>query len=804
MKADMKKTLLTLALLAGAWGGQMHADDVVIVDGRWKITYVEADKAFRLNVLNDDGTSRKCLFTRSASQVAYDNADGQSRTVTSASFAEMSRTESPVSNEFGDGTCYTFTFSQPDNGDDVRMTQRFYLYDGKDYLVTDLSIAGSDTLRSNYLAPVSVKKQFALFGENEDNRMLKVPFDNDGWTRYQKYPMDGVQMISYEVAAFFDGNTREGMVAGFVDHDHWKNAISAGATGHGRLDSLRIYSGASTSETRDVLPHGKLEGTEISSARLFIGYVDDWRDGMEEFARANTAVVPKRDSWTHGTPFGWQSWGVLEKKNSYAADVEIADYYDEVLKPGGFVNSQGMQIIGIDSWDNLSTNERIKLCKEGADNGQTVGLYFTPFSWWWGWGDKMGNTQYTAQDCFLKVNGENYSLGGAMCLDPTHPGTKAWISQRLQEMKKQGFRFVKLDFTSHGIVQADSYFAKGVKTAMEAYNNGLDYLRRVIDGDGDPMFVSLSISPLFPYQYGNSRRVGCDTWADIGQTEYCMNAIAGGWWTDGLYQYNDPDHLVLVGSGGWGSPKNCTLGENRARFTSGAVTGMMMVADNFALNDQSGNGDPVLSRARAQEIMMNPDINAMADLGRSFRPVYGHRTHNGNADAAENFYMLHTEDYLYVAVFNYSDAALAGSLPLADLAIEGGGFEGVKELWTGQSVTVDADALPYDVPAKDVRVYRFDKTGGNSSVAGVPADGGGALRVQVFAGAAGGASALAVAAPAPMGRVDVFDASGRLLVSADAGGALSVSCRVPSSRGILFLRARLRDGGTLSAKVAAC
>ena len=100
-----------------------------------------------------------------------------------------------------------------------------------------------------------------------------------------------------------------------------------------------------------------------------------------------------------GTPFGWQSWGVLEKKNSFDADVEIADYYHEVLKPNGFVNSQGMQIIGIDSWDNLSTDERIKLCKEGGENGQTVGLYFTPFSWWWGWSDKMGSTQYTA--CLL-------------------------------------------------------------------------------------------------------------------------------------------------------------------------------------------------------------------------------------------------------------------------------------------------------------------------------------------------------------------------------------------------------------------
>ena len=31
-----------------------------------------------------------------------------------------------------------------------------------------------------------------------------------------------------------------------------------------------------------------------------------------------------------------------------------------------------------------------------------------------------------------------------------------------------------------------------------------------------------------------------------------MNAISGGWWTDLLYQYNDPDHLVMVGSEGRG------------------------------------------------------------------------------------------------------------------------------------------------------------------------------------------------------------------------------------------------------------
>lgn len=801
MRNTLLKPILSLSVLMGAGGcfTQGHAEDIVIVDGLWKISYIENDHAFRVNVLNENGSARKCLFTRSASEAVYDNVAGESRTVTPASFADIRQTEEQVNDEFGAGTCYTFTFTRPENGDDVQMVQRFCVYEENDFLITDLSIEGDEAIRSNYLAPVSVSQMYVLFSESEDNRMLKVPFDNDGWTRYNKYKMD-TSMTSYEVAAWFNGETKEGMVIGAVDHDHWKNAISVEASDNGRVNVLKVYSGASTSETRDVLPHGKLKGPKISSARMFVGFADDWRAGMETFARANTMVRPMRDTWDKGTPFGWQSWGVLEKKNSFDADVEIADYYHEVLKPNGFVNSQGMQIIGIDSWDNLSTDERIKLCKEGGENGQTVGLYFTPFSWWWGWGDKMGSTQYTAEDCFLKVNGEPYSLGGAMCLDPTHPGTKAWISTRLQEMKKQGFRFLKLDFTSHGMVQADSYYAKGVTTAMEAYNNGLSYLTKVVDEGDEPMFLSFSISPLFPYHYGNSRRVGCDTWADIGQTEYCMNAISGGWWTDLLYQYNDPDHLVMVGSGGWGSPKNCTLGENRARFTSGAVTGMMMVADNFALNDDSGNGDAPLSRARAQEIMMNKDVNEMADLGRSFMPVYGHKEHNGNADAAETCFMHHTEEYLYVAVFNYTDKESAGSIPLSDLEIAGGDFDAVKELWSGETVLVDGEELSYKVPAKDVKVFRFHKKPG-SGIADATSEEGKDVRldVHVLSGSNGGLE-VNIDASAPLRKIDVFDLQGRLLKSQNVRGVYNACVALSPVKGLLLLRACLQEGQVLLAK----
>ncbi len=66
------------------------------------------------------------------------------------------------------------------------------------------------------------------------------------------------------------------------------------------MNELHVYSGASTSETRDVIPHGKVNGPVITSARMLIGYFDDWRTGMETFADANNLVAPrteKLDAW---------------------------------------------------------------------------------------------------------------------------------------------------------------------------------------------------------------------------------------------------------------------------------------------------------------------------------------------------------------------------------------------------------------------------------------------------------------------------------------------------------------------------
>ncbi len=681
------------------------AEDVVIKAGDLRITYVENGKQF--NVEYNGGKAYRPVFMGSVPEATYDIHGKDGFRISSASCAEADYQKRTVNDAFGKGTCHAFVFSSPASGDDVTLTQEFYVYEGRDYVLTDVVLKGDASLRSNYLAPVAVATPYDLYAPAQTNRMLKVPFDNDGFVRYHKNRLTG-DMTSYEVSALYAGESRRGIVLGSVEHNRWKSAVEVKASGDSRVEALRVFSGVSNQETRDELPHGKVRGPEVRSALMFIGAFADWRNGMEEYARANTLVQPMRKTWKRGTPFGWQSWGVMSDKNSYDVDVAVSEYFKETLKPNGFCNSQGINIMSIDAWDGMSSEQRTRFSEVVKKNGQVPGSYVTPFCLWWNedmlYRKICEGSQYTGYECVIKVNGKPAKLDGAYCLDPTHPGTKEFISREVQNKKKEGFEYLKVDFTSNGMVQADSYYNKDVTTAVEAYNEGFSHFISEVD-KGEPMFIALSIAPIFPYQYGNSRRIACDTWGKIGQSEYSQNAVSGGWWTNEFYQYNDPDHLVLVGN----DADKETEGENRARITNGAVSGMVLVSDNYSLEDKSGRGDAKLSRERAQKILMNKDVNEMADFGRSARPVYGYREYNDKGDGAENCFVLDTEKYLYVSVVNYKDNQIAGKVALERLGLSPSSFSSVKELWSGDDVKVGKDGLSYTVPGKDAKIYRFLK-----------------------------------------------------------------------------------------------
>jgi hypothetical protein len=272
------------------------------------------------------------------------------------------------------------------------------------------------------------------------------------------------------------------------------------------------------------------------------------------------------------------------------------------------------------------------------------------------------NNQYTYGDIVLKDSTGKIlpTLDGAYALDPTHPGTKARMDYYLGKFKALGFTYIKLDFLTHGSLEG-KHADPAVTTGIQAYNQGMAYVNRVID---DSMFISESIAPLFPSQYAHSRRISCDVYGKISETEYELNALTYGWWQNGtIYPYTDPDHMALS--------RASSLDEARSRVNSAVISGTV-----FLDSDDVHNAS---AQAYMNELLTNKEINQVALLGKAFQAVEG----NTGANAADTF-VLNDNGTYYLAVFNYNGAS--SSTKTIDLARAG--LNGVSnylrtDLWTG-------------------------------------------------------------------------------------------------------------------------
>jgi alpha-galactosidase len=693
-------------LLTGTFLSSFAAD-FAIEENDWLIQYNSQSKSF------DYQLSGKTIFRNACSEARY-ILGGKEWTVKSSDYTGVSLEQRQVNDNFGSGRVYCVKYS--DASANVSLEQDIYFYDFYPYLITTLRlVSANNIISSNYLAPVVSNTSNTWSDDGNNNRMLLVPWDNDGFVRYACCYLN-TNLTSYEATAVYNGESRNGLVIGSISHDIWKSAIYIKASGNKTIEEVRCYSGASSDLTRDMIPHGKISGKSIYSAKMLVGFFDDWRIGMEMYGYANTLIAPSHNTWKRGTPMGWNSWGVIMEHINYTNTNEISAFYKNELYPRGFYNEQENVIVDLDSfWAEGLPSDAIRkqFAASCKDRNQIPGIYWGPFAHWGGLDNyvEFTNNKYRFRDCVIRANGEPATLDGAYCLDPTHPAVKERISKMFAQFKDWGYEYVKLDFVNFGAVQSDSYYNNNVTTAIQAYNEGMQHL---LNEAGDDMFIALSIAPIFPYSYANSRRISCDAWGTIGHTEYVMNALSYGWWTNRFYQYNDPDHVVL-------QRENESEGANRARITSAVITGMFLMGDNFSVS-YTQRGNPAVSKARALSLATNPGILDIARLGTSFMPVYGHKI--SETTRAENLFMHPTDDCLYIACINYNPVirSISGSIPLAHLDLQPTQIESIEELWTGEKRELKNDEITYAVPPCDARVYRITKKNSTAVFAPEKAD----------------------------------------------------------------------------------
>jgi autotransporter-associated beta strand protein len=567
-------------------------------------------------------------------------------------------------------------------GSGLPVMQQHFTLDQNDSFLVRVDMVGTN-LSANWMGPVVVDSTgWVNIGITNDNCALVVPFDDDGFVTYNAMPMNS-SGNGYEVGAFYDNTSRNGLVVGSVTHDTWKTGIFFSGANN-ELALLNVYGGAM--DPWDVMPHGSVVGNVISSPTIFVGFGADWRVTMQNFAAENTNFAPSL-AWTNGVPFGWNSWGVIQQNISYADAIAVSDYFYVNLIGNNF-NDNGTVYINLDSyWNNLSGSQLQSFVSHCHAHGEKTGIYFGPFVYF-GTAAQGSNTLVTGSstyywsDAYLRTtNGGVQTVDGGIALDPTHPGTQQMINYYINQFTNWGFDYIKLDFLSHGALEGVHYDTN-VTTGIEAYNQGMQYVLNQIDGR---MFISESISPLFPYQYGDSRRIACDAEASlIANTEYTMNSVSYGWWLDNLYQFNDPDIMVFNGYG-------ATTNENQSRLISGAVTGLFL--DGDALTNSS-------AQSNVQELLTNQAIDNVARVGQTFTPVEGN-----TGTSAVNIFARQDGATWCIAVFNYTSSATNETVNLSRAGLPSGSYNATN-LWDG-TATVASGSFNVNLNAKQSKLFQL-------------------------------------------------------------------------------------------------
>jgi alpha-galactosidase len=606
------------------------------------------------------------------------------------------------------------------------LEQFFRFYENRHAVLIELRAADSESIQSNWMSPIIVERKEddaeLTAGPADDPRLLEVPFDNDEWHRFNARRLDAAAPFSgtgFEFTTIFDRPSARGWVIGSVTHDFWKTGIDFRAgSSPGRVDGLIVYGGVATSAgTHDVCPHGALIGTTIRSPTIFVGFFSDFRDGLEDFGRVSAAIAPSL-GWKGGPPFGWMSFGAVPSVG--LEDVTRAsDFLHDRLQPKGFRDARGKVCVVIDA-NHLSADQLRQAVEHVHHNDQDAGYYLSPFVCW-----RRGKADPLAQPVdqtgltFSRISLRDQqdrpipTKGHGFVLDATHPATLQWIDRQIQEAKQMGFDYFKLDFLSAGTMEGKHHDPE-IRSGVQAYNRAMKFIVQAI---GPDKFISLSIAPMFPSQYGHSRRVSCDIYSqltdlhwppfrDFGSTEYLLSCQTFLWWMGGrVCAFNDPDEIVLSRF-----QRRDVLPEAwlKTRITSAIVCGGNMIdADSF--------DDPLAAR-RAEELLTNPRVNGVARQGLPFRPVIGAlgsqwSAKHAGTDAADVFYRDDSSEHekaALVAIFNFdSDRPAEKRISFSEIGLGSSRHFQITDLWTGTAIGCEQADHTWQLPPGEAALVRI-------------------------------------------------------------------------------------------------
>ncbi|MCS2155942.1 hypothetical protein MUU48_03165 [Scandinavium sp. H11S7] len=574
-------------------------------------------------------------------------------------------------------------------GEKLTLTSRFadgatlalhlWFFNDARWFLSDLTVTAASEMAISRLAPIV--SGFADIGPGNDKRIYTTPYSNNfdfgvapvndfglgqnGTDRFANpvEPMVKFNGVSHWVTALFDNQTRHGLVAGAASVQKWKSSQQLGEArvANGPLSGFALYNWG-----------GVQRGTVVSSDLFFLGYFDDYRDGLETYGKTYNQGEP-RLNWKGAVPVGFNAF---YSHDSYgkARDMEdITDYVANHLKPLGY------QYVNMDG--GFQPESYPQGMKTFADyvhqRGLKAGGYLTPFTIYENWLDlPIDNTGYTHRDaCLHDDKGQLVKTYlGTYALDMSHPAAQYIVRRNIKNYLAWGYDYLKLDFLDMGLYEGRHH--DPAINGMQNYRIGMKIMRDEVLASGHQVYLNASIAPLLPAAFTHGRRAACDT--SLGVADYsgierqAFNSAAS-WWSNGtLYDFNDADMFLpeqlLLGAGRLGQ-----LAALRLATTVALGGGHWLVGDNLPFIDED-------RRAWIE----NKALLNVASAGIAARPESMTNFYHAGAHSPSMLTRPDGNGGRYVGLTNWQNKAQRWQLTRAELGLPADKDYQITDIYSGR------------------------------------------------------------------------------------------------------------------------
>jgi len=243
-------------------------------------------------------------------------------------------------------------------------------------------------------------------------------------------------------------------------------------------------------------------------------------------------------------------------------------------------------------------------------------------------------------------------------LDPTHPAAQEYLRSMFDTLVREwGVRYFKLDFMDSTTVEG--VYHRPDTTALEAQRIGLEWIRHVV---GDEVLLDKDASPMLnPVGIVDEGRISQDTAHTFVDTRAAAPAMAARYYMHRNFFVSDPDAFNVSRQViGQRATAPMTLDEAEVSIALATVSGGM-----FEIGDDlpALGADPERLR-----LITNPDLLAMAKLGRAFTPI-DLMTYESADELPSIFLLRQDERQWVVAIFNWTGGNRSHTLSMPSLGI---------------------------------------------------------------------------------------------------------------------------------------